>query len=388
MIPGRSKLSRVEKTLKSGASRASGLLDYTLGYSSYSSILNVLNPLNSLGGLTFLFFTVNAATGIMLAMSYTPTSDAAYASVQAISATLRYGWLVRGIHFYTANGMIVVAILHLVNGYFKGTYKKPQELNWIVGVAAGALTVMAGFTGYVLRWDQEAVGAAGIGQGLAGSVPEFGAVITSVFWGRNYTETLGRFYVAHILIVPGLLVALLAIHFFVIRKNGIEILLGEINVAPVVIGLLFILVSLFPLKLGESFNPMNPPTILEPEWYFMGMYQLLKTQSVEPLYGMLLATGLGLFLAGVPFLDRNPERRALGRPAIAAIGTFVIIEFLALTIYAYLSPGQVGTFSDSNFTMAFILTNAIAICAIAIVFAVNRRLAKAKPMSEPRSAAA
>jgi quinol-cytochrome oxidoreductase complex cytochrome b subunit len=132
---------------------------------------------------------------------------------------------------------------------------------------------------------------------------------------------------------------------------------------------------------------MSPPAILEPEWYFMGMYQLLKTQSVEPLYGILLATGLGLFLAGVPFLDRNAERRALGRPAITAIGTFVIIEFLALTIYAYLSPGQVGTFSDSNFTMAFVLTNAIAICAIAFVFVANRRLAKAKPLSEPRGAA-
>jgi ubiquinol-cytochrome c reductase cytochrome b subunit len=388
MIPGRSRLTRVQQVIKSGAGRAANLLDYTLGYSSYAGILNVLNPMNSLGGLAFLFFVINAATGIMLAMSYTPTSETAYTSVQAISATLRYGWLVRGIHFYTANGMIIAAILHLVNGYFKGTYKKPQELNWIVGVAAGALTVMAGFTGYVLRWDQEAVGAAGIGQGLAGSIPQFGAVITSVFWGRNYTETLGRFYAAHVLIVPGLLVALLAIHFFVIRKHGIEILLGEINVAPVVIGLLFILVSLFPLKLGESFNPMNPPTILEPEWYFMGMYQLLKTQSVEPVYGMLLAAGLGIFIAGVPFLDTHPERRALRRPAFTAIGTFAIIEFLALTIYAYLSPGQVGSFSDNNFTAAFVLTNSIAVFAIALVFAANRRLAKAKSMSETSGASA
>jgi ubiquinol-cytochrome c reductase cytochrome b subunit len=376
-IAARSYLTRVEKTLRSGASRAADLLDFTLGYSAYEGVLNVLNPMNSLGGLAFLFFIINAATGIMLAMSYTPTSEAAYNSVQMISATLRYGWLVRGIHFYTANGMIIAAILHLVNGYFKGTYKKPQELNWIVGVAAGALTVLAGFTGYVLRWDQEAVGAAGIGQGLAGSVPEFGSVITNMFWGRNYTETLGRFYAAHILIVPGLLVALLAIHFFVIRKHEIEILLAEINIAPVVIGLLFILVSLFPLKLGEKFDLMSPPTILEPEWYFMGMYQVLKTESVEPVYGMLLATGLGIFLAGTPFLDRNPERRALRRPAFTAIGTFIIIEFLALTIYGYLSPGQVGSFSDIDFTAAFVLTNAIAICVIAFVFAANRRIVRA-----------
>jgi quinol-cytochrome oxidoreductase complex cytochrome b subunit len=122
---------------------------------------------------------------------------------------------------------------------------------------------------------------------------------------------------------------------------------------------------------------MNPPTILEPEWYFMGMYQLLKTQSVEPIYVMLIAACLGLFLVGTPFLDKNPERRALRRPAFTAIGAFVIVEFLALTIYAYLSLGQVGSFSDGNFTAAFILTNAIAICAIVFVFAVNRRIVRA-----------
>jgi quinol-cytochrome oxidoreductase complex cytochrome b subunit len=198
-----------------------------------------------------------------------------------------------------------------------------------------------------------------------------------MIWGRNYTETLSRFYTAHALLVPGLLVALLAIHYFIIRRNGIEILLSEINLAPIVLGLLILLVSLFPLGIGEKFDPMNPPTILEPEWYFMGMYQFLKTQSVEPLYGMLLATGLGVFLAVVPFLDRNSERRALRRPFFTAVGIFAIVEFLSLTIYAYLSPRQIGTFSDINFTAAFALTNAIAFSLMAVVFAVNRRMVKA-----------
>ena len=143
--------------------------------------------------------------------------------------------------------------------------------------------------------------------------------------------------------------------------------------APIILGLLFIFISLFPLKIGGKFDPLNPPTILEPEWYFMGMYQFLKTQSVEPLHGMLLATGLGVFLALVPFLDSVPERRALSRPIFTAIGIFVIIEFLALTIYAYLSPGQVGAFSNSNFTAAFLITNVIAVSSIAIVLAANRR---------------
>ena len=374
---GRSFYRGIKSVLDSAISRVMGILDFVLGYSSYAGVVNTLNPLNALGALTFLFFIVTCATGIVLAMSYTPTSEAAYTSIQSISTTLRYGWLLRGIHFYAANGMIITAILHMVNGYWKASYKKPQELNWIVGVAAGALTVLSGFTGYVLRWDQEAVGAAGIGRGLASSIPQFGAVLTSMMWGRNYTETLSRFYTAHALLVPGILVALLAIHYFIIRRNGIEILLSEINLAPIALGLLILLVSLFPLGIGAKFDPMNPPTILEPEWYFMGMYQFLKTQSVEPLYGMLLATGLGVFLAAVPFLDRNSERRALRRPIFTAVGIFAIVEFLSLTIYAYLSPGLIGTFSDINFTAAFALTNAIAFSLMAFVFALNRRMVRA-----------
>lgn len=369
----RSPLAGNEST-KSTPSR---VLDFIFGYSAYANILNVLNPLNSIGALTFLFFTINAVTGVMLAMNYTPASEAAYNSIQTISMTLRYGWLIRGIHFYTANGMIIAATLHLITGYFKGSYKKPQELNWIVGVAAGAIIILSGFTGYVLRWDQMAVGAAGIGYGLAASIPQFGTVITNIFWGRTYTETLSHFYTSHILLLPGLLIALLAIHYFMIRRHGIEILLSEIIIAPIVLGLLFIFVSLFPLNIGERFDPMKPPTTLEPEWYFMGMYQFLKTQNVEPLYGVMLATGLGLFIAIVPFLDESHERRALRRPAFTALGVFIIIEFLALTIYAYLSPGQIGTFSDSNFTATFVITNVVAAACMAIVFAACRRVVRA-----------
>ncbi len=180
-----------------------------------------LNPVYCLGGLTFLFFVLLAVTGVMLAMYYVPTPDAAYDTVQEITTSVRYGWLIRGVHFYAANGMIITSVLHMLRVYFTGAYKKPRELNWIAGVALGAFTIMAGFTGYVLRWDQEAVGAAGIGLGLADSIPTFGKTITQIFWGRNNAETLGRFFATHILLVPGLLILLMAVHFFMIRRHGI-----------------------------------------------------------------------------------------------------------------------------------------------------------------------
>ena len=180
-----------------------------------------LNPVYCLGGLTFLFFVLLAVTGVMLAMYYVPTPDAAFDTVQEITTSVRYGWLIRGVHFYAANGMIITSVLHMLRVYFTGAYKKPRELNWIAGVGLGALTIMAGFTGYVLRWDQEAVGAAGIGFGLADSIPTFGKTITQIFWGTNNADTLGRFFATHILLIPGLLILLMAVHFFMIRRHGI-----------------------------------------------------------------------------------------------------------------------------------------------------------------------
>ena len=180
-----------------------------------------LSPMYCLGGLTFLFFVLLAITGMMLSMYYRPAPETAFDSVQEITMSVRYGWLIRGVHFYAANGMIITAILHMLRVYFTGAYKKPRELNWIVGVGLGAFTLMSGFTGYVLRWDQEAVGAAGIGLGLAGSIPQLGGMITYLFWGRNYTDTLGRFFSSHVLLVPGFLILLMALHFWMIRRHEI-----------------------------------------------------------------------------------------------------------------------------------------------------------------------
>ena len=168
-----------------------------------------------------MFFFLLTITGIMLGMYYKPSPDAAYSSLQDISANVRYGWLIRGVHFDAANGMIITSILHMLRVYFTGAYKKPRELNWMVGVGLGAFTIMAGFTGYVLRWDQEAVGAAGIGLGLAGAVPLFGTMMTSLVWGTNYDETVGRFFALHVWLIPGLLMVLMFLHFWMVKRHHI-----------------------------------------------------------------------------------------------------------------------------------------------------------------------
>jgi quinol-cytochrome oxidoreductase complex cytochrome b subunit len=152
-----------------------------------------------------------------------------------------------------------------------------------------------------------------------------------------------------------------------------NVLLAEVTFAIAVIGLLAIFVSLFPLKLGEKFNPLNPPTLLEPEWYFMGFYQFLKTQSIQPFDGIILMMLFGAFVVLIPFLDRGTERRPLRRPAFTAAAIIMIIEFLALTTYGYLSPGQTGSFANPTFTLAFTLTTVLAAFFAILVFTLSRK---------------
>ena len=158
-----------------------------------------------------------------------------------------------------------------------------------------------------------------------------------------------------------------------------NVLLAEMSLAIAVIGLLAVFVSLFPLKLGEKFDPLNPPSILEPEWYFMGFYQFLKTQDVTPLHGIILMAGVAIFIVLIPFLDRSEERRPLRRPIFIAAAFLMVTEFLGLTLYGYLSPGQTGSFSSLKFTTAFITVNSIAVLLIILVFAANRRVKGGTP---------
>ena len=152
-----------------------------------------------------------------------------------------------------------------------------------------------------------------------------------------------------------------------------NVLLAEASLAFAVIGLLLIFVGLFPVGLGEKFDPLHPPAILEPEWYFMGVYQIIKTQGVQPIYGVLVLACLGVFMVAVPFIDCGSERRPLRRPMFVAVALFVAAEFLGLTIFGYLSPGQTGSFSEPSFTAAFLGTNTIAVVSILLVSYANRR---------------
>lgn len=115
-------------------------------------------------------------------------------------------------------------------------------------------------------------------------------------------------------------------------------LLSEIALAFAVLGLIVIVASLFPVKLAEKYDPLNPPQILEPEWYFMGVYQFLKTQGVQPVHSVILLSLLAVLLILVPFIDRGSQRAARDRPLMMAAAFVVALQFLVLTVYGYATP--------------------------------------------------
>jgi cytochrome b6 len=176
-----------------------------------------------LGGMTAFLFIVQGFTGILLAFYYKPTPDAAYASIQYIENQVYFGSAIRAIHHWCANGMIVVCFAHMCRVFIMGAYKRPRELNWVSGALLLLLTLVFGFTGYLLPWDQRAFWATTVGSEIAGAIPAIGnlaLIFLRVGW--NVTgETLSRFYGLHVIVVPLATVAFMFAHFLMIRRQGI-----------------------------------------------------------------------------------------------------------------------------------------------------------------------
>jgi quinol-cytochrome oxidoreductase complex cytochrome b subunit len=176
-----------------------------------------------LGGLTLFFLGVQVTTGILLTLYYRPSPDGAYQSVLYIMNEVRFGWLIRSIHAWSANMMIASCVLHMLRVLIQAAYKRPRELTWIIGVLLLVLTMGFGFTGYLLPWDQRAYWATTVGTEIAGSVPVIGHYLLRLLRGGDSLSgaTLSRFYGIHTLILPVSIAALVGIHLLLIHGQGL-----------------------------------------------------------------------------------------------------------------------------------------------------------------------
>jgi quinol-cytochrome oxidoreductase complex cytochrome b subunit len=175
-----------------------------------------------LGGLSFFFFLVLTVTGVYLMFFYVPHEASAYEDILRIQAEVPFGLLTRNIHRWGAHLMVFFVFLHMMRVFYHGAYKPPREFNWVVGVVLLFLTVALSFTGYLLPWDQIAYWAVTIGHAIAAHVPLLSVPSQLLIFGGMEVSgnTLLRFYVLHVILLPLAAAFFLAVHFWRIRKDG------------------------------------------------------------------------------------------------------------------------------------------------------------------------
>ncbi|WP_042223601.1 menaquinol-cytochrome c reductase cytochrome b subunit [Oceanobacillus manasiensis] len=177
------------------------------------------------GGLTFFVVVIQILSGMFLTMYYVPDIENAWKSVYYLQTEVAHGQIVRGMHHWGASVVIVMLLLHTLRVFFQGAYKKPRELNWIVGVLIFFIMLGLGFTGYLLPWDNKAYFATQVGLEIAEQVPFIGMHLKTLLAGDPSivgAQTLTRFFAIHVFFLPAALFGLMAAHFILIRRQGIS----------------------------------------------------------------------------------------------------------------------------------------------------------------------
>jgi len=309
----------------------------------------------SLGGLTAASLFILVATGIVLAQFYNPSPEFANASVRDIVTGVWAGQFLRGVHYWAAQAMYVLAALHLLRVFLTGSYKRPREANWLVGVAMFALVIGAIFTGTVLKWDQEGFEALTHNLELGELLGGAGFWFSDAFAGG--VPLLSRLYVAHVAIIPGLILALFAVHAMLIKRHAISpkptseqpagLDVADEESGPfthhlrrigafslILLAGLGVLAILLPPGVGPT--PVEGIEVTRPLWMFWWVFTLENFFGLKAiLVGSAVLFGL---LIAVPFVDRNPTRWWRRRPLAMAALAVVLITLVVLTIITGVTP--------------------------------------------------
>jgi cytochrome b6 len=322
------------------------------------------SPWYYFGGMTLFLFMVQVGTGILLMLYYRPSAEGAYESVQFIMTKVPFGWLIRSIHSWSANLMIVTAFVHLFSVFFLKAYRAPRELTWVSGFMLLMLSMGFGFSGYLLPWNKLAFFATQVGTDIAGAVPVIGEGIVRFLRGGDHVTggTLSRFYGWHVALLPAITTVFLGLHLIMVQRHGMstppsverrrgkarempfvpDFLLRDLFGWVVALAVLGALAAYFPWELGEKADPFAPAFAdIKPEWFFMFMFQILKwvpggaALGIENEAVAILAFGAaGLVACLVPFLDRRISTRGRS-PLFTAAGAVALIAIAVLTAIGY-----------------------------------------------------
>jgi ubiquinol-cytochrome c reductase cytochrome b subunit len=304
----------------------------------------------TLGSVLLGLLSIQLLTGAFLTLYYAPTPDHAYESVRFIDSTAA-GRIVRGLHHFGASFIVVFLVLHMLRVIALGSYKPPRELTWLSGLVLLGLILGFSLTGYLLPWDQRAYWATVVTINISKLAPIGGELVAGILQGGSTIGalTLTRWYSAHVIILPALLVLLIVGHLVLMRLQGSS---GPVRAKAgrpfpfypyqaardtVVVSLVLLAVLAFAWRgtppLEGPADPTDANYIPRPEWYFLGLFQLLKyfPGKWEVVGAIIIPSLVAAFLALLPWIDRGPERDPRRRPFVLSLVTLGVIAVVVLT---------------------------------------------------------
>ena len=320
------------------------------------------------GSAALTVFVLQIVTGILLALAYVPSAGEAWSSLQILNHDISLGWFIRGLHGWGSNFMIAIVLIHMVQVFLFGAHKFPRELTWVIGVFLLLMTLGMAFTGQVLRFDQDAYWGLGIGVSISSRIPVVGAWLVNLLLGGPIIAgtTLSRFFALHVFVIPGLLIAFVAVHLLLVLTLGInewpmpgrvvrratylqeyhQLTHGPEGVPFVPAAVWkdvffsgFILLSiaacaaiLGPFGPGGAPDPTIIQTAPRPDFFFLWLYAVLSLlpPSMETPALLVGPAVILLVLLALPFVFGEGEKNWRRRPiavltillAAVALGTF------------------------------------------------------------------
>lgn len=313
----------------------------------------------NVGGIALFFFAVQIITGVLLMVYYRPGLP--WGSIQRIVMEVPFGNMIRSVHHWSANLMVFTLFVHMFSTFFMKAYRPPREFTWLSGAAMLGMILLFGFSGYLLPWDDLSFFATRVGMSEIEKAPLIGAWLADLArGGADVTiDTIGRFYVLHVMVLPLLFLAAVGVHLFFIQVQGVsepdsfaalpenkkryskyftEFLFAEIPVWLFLGALLVALAAAFPRELMPEADPFSSaPEGIKPEWYFLAQYQLLKFFPGKlEMIGLVLLSLLPLGILVVPFIDRAIPADSRGR-LVTRIGIIALLGLIICTIWGWLS---------------------------------------------------
>ena len=327
------------------------------------------------GSAAFVVFLLQIVTGILLALIYVPSAGEAWSSLQTLNHNVPLGWYIRALHGWGSNFMVAIVLIHMVQVFLFGAYKYPRELTWIVGVFLLLVTLGMAFSGQVLRFDQDAYWGLGIGASIASRVPLLGPSIVHLMLGGPIIAgaTLSRFFALHVFVIPGLLIAFVAVHLLMVvklginewpmpgrlvrratyikeyheltKKDGVPFVPGAIYKDMFFSAFVLLALAICAYYFGP-FGPSGPPdptiiqTVPKPDFFFLWLYAVLSflppaMETPALLIGPVLII-LALLL--LPFIFGEGEKSWRRRPIAVLTILLVAVSLATFTHLAEHTP--------------------------------------------------